>query len=42
MTMPYSRRWSAPMAVGDWLDALRGSLDLNPEQSPIGSITGFG
>jgi hypothetical protein len=32
------RRWSQPMAVDAWLDALRDSLDCDPERTPIGEF----
>jgi hypothetical protein len=30
--------WSPPMPVGVWLDALRDSLDRDPETTPIGAF----
>lgn len=34
------RRWSEPMQVGDWLDALRSSIDVDPITTPIGTFAG--
>ena len=31
-------RWSEPLPVGDWLDALRTSIDLVPVRTPIGEF----
>jgi hypothetical protein len=33
-------RWSAPMPVRDWLEAVRRSLDLDPHTTPIGAFAG--
>lgn len=32
------RRWSPPMAVGAWLDALREAVTLDPGECPIGQF----
>jgi hypothetical protein len=34
------RQWSEPMPVADWLDALRASIELDPEHTPIGEFAG--
>ncbi len=34
------QRWSEPMPAGDWLDALRVSLDTVPLRTPIGELAG--
>jgi hypothetical protein len=34
------RRWSTPMAAAAFLDALRASVDLDPETTPIGAFAG--
>jgi hypothetical protein len=36
----HRRRWSEPMAVADWLNALRAWIDRDPEQTPIGEFAG--
>ena len=33
-------RWSEPMPVADWLDALRASMELDPLSTPIGGFAG--
>ena len=35
-------RWSKPMPVSDWLDALRASIELDPLRTPIGELVGVG
>jgi len=34
------RRWSTPMPAAVFLDALRASVELNPETTPIGAFAG--
>ena len=36
----HGHRWSEPMPVADWLDALRASLDADPVNTPIGEFVG--
>jgi hypothetical protein len=33
-------RWSEPLKVADWLDALRASIALDPVSTPIGEFAG--
>ena len=35
-------RWSEPMPVAEWLNALRASLEFDPVSTPIGELAGVG